>query len=812
MAEITALVTFHGPLQPIEPGPLAAGSLASHLDASARLLTQEERQAWIRAHLDALAQLSDRAGIDLSSLRSDAPVLALGPLPPAEQILHDEGRTPAGRGLRIEIAHAPEGSPSPERQQALRRAILAFLSGMPGWRAPLLVEARVDASAHSSDSLSSVEPIDLRLVPPSQLPLHVRRLGEIRLSADGHYWLAPARVSDDDSRLRVFAAQIYEAADIRVAPTRLFQDEHGGLRAAHRLPPNLSEERFPWTHPTTEESIIAGIAVDAFLWNADLGRYPFQFFAIDGHQAVRLHMAEPASTMSRIGRPGGRSIHAAAVPDELANLLHPAHHSIGLLRGTMEKASLADLGASVQRVLSIDDDLLRRLTDDLRLEDRAIGAAALATLQARRNAMGGLSFMQRLGQDFYERGTSPEHIRGIVLWRLATESFNALTGRRPMFGTVPIRARAEPATPTLRSPHEVPDDVAEAVLDLLKDGRYLERPVARGGTRLVYPIPGHPFLFKLERRAAEGIVQWRERHGGGAIPDWVLSRGFSYADRLNQRYAQMVVHMGPDRVYPERSFIVPECDVPGHLLSELDQASRARRYRLPILGSIQRVFPYIGMPGVLEYHVPYAERKIAQPPLPHQYKAALERWVLLRTPTPGLSRSPTAEFMAIHASSTAEQFLQRCVENESLRKEAGDYFVALLNRYCPATGESVDTAGEGNGCWYPDEQGRYRLAALDYLYPGDEPIVFDAPVSMTKFLRGEPLTISEKAGLLNAINFARGANFMAFQLGAPAELDLFPDELMKAHISSRFWDLFQMLHTIRFELRETHPDRPWGFF
>lgn len=812
MTGITALVTFAHRPDHSEAASAVHLRPAAHLDAPARVLTDAERQTWIRSHLDILAQLCNRAGLDLPTLRASAPVLALGPVSATEHTVANQPDTAASRAPHIVIAPADEVSLDPERQQALRSAILSLLRRMPTWRAPLIVDTRMDVPEllRAPAIASSTELIELSPVPRSDLPFSLRSLGEIRLAADGSQWLAPEHVGNDDSRLRVLAAQLYEATGIPVAATRLFEDEHGRLRAAHCLPANRTEDRLPWEDPATAASIIAGLAVDAYLWNTDLSRFPSRYFAVAERRAVRIAMNQPAEALGRIGRPGGRSIHASTIPDELASLLHPAKHSVTLLRALVERVSLADLGASVQRILRLDGELLRRLVTALQLDDPSVAATALATLEARRNAMGALSFLQRLGHGFYESGTSPEHIRGIVVWRLADESLGALAGRRPLFGAAPARAPSEPVTTTLRSPHEPDSAVLDAVLDLLKNRDYLQRPIARGGARLVYAIPGHGFLFKLERRAAEGLVRWRERYGKGAIPDWVVERGESYTQRLNQRYAQMVVHLGPERVYPERSFIVPECDVPGHLLSGLDHSSRDGFHRLPILGSIQRTFPYIGMPGVLEYHVPYAERQ-AESPFAHQYKAALERWVLLR-PAAGLTGSPSADFMSIHASSTAESFLQQCVDNESLRSEARDYFTALLNRYCRATGESVDTAGDGNGWWYPDNDGQYRLAALDYLYPGDEPILIEAPVAMAKFLRGEPLTLSEKAGLLNAINFARGANFMAFQLGAPAEIDLFPDELMKAHISHRFWDLFEMLRTIRFDRREAHPDRPWGFF
>jgi hypothetical protein len=792
--------------------------------AAATVLTGRRRAAWMEAHLAVLESLARQTGIGMPAIERDALVIAAGRISEAQAGVADAMLQAAiGQGWSVDVAAAPAnpGTLDPGQRRMLSAGLLSFLHSSAPPSTPLVIDCEMAVPPAPLPVVDDRVFELSRLQPEGGRPLFTT-LGGIGLDADGLRWAVQPFISNDDSRLQRFSAALYELAGIAVAPTRLFADDRGGLRAAWCVPPGLAQHKASWSSASARASYVDGLAVDAWTSNGSVrGRLYGHFGIVNGH-TLRLSMDQALCALAdRPHRCGnGPATDWAAMPDLLRWLLHPSIYEPGELAELMRKdISLEALGRSVRRVLAIGNDQLQALGERFPLDDAQRQQRTVALLAARRNFMGALPFLERLEGQYYEWGTSPLETRGQVVWRIVDEQMGALRGAPH---TAPARAAPRPlevpASPAV-SPHQPPSALIDTVRGLLADPEYLRHPVARGGVRLVYPIPGQPFLFKLNRRAAESLITWRLQHGGGRLPETVIDEGRRHAQRLNQRHGMMVHHLRPDWVYPEWSFVVPEAVVPDRILSGLDAAARRDAgHRLPVLGSIQALFPYVGMPDLLEYRVPYSERispaggiDHAPRPFANEYKAALVRWVLNGN-HPGLGSDDPVTFRNVHPWSTADRFIAQCVAEPPLMELATDFFRALIADYCPATGESIDLSGPKNAFWYLDRNGERKLALLDSLYPDDSPILASAPDHMEQFLRGEPLTISQKADLLNAINFARAANYIASRLAIRERIDLFPDEFMKARVSAQFNEIYEMLNRIPFHYAEPHPESPWGGF
>jgi hypothetical protein len=771
-------------------------------------LAGTQRSDWLRDRLGALSHLDAQATIGLQNLKQATLVMVASRLPPV-----DASASRPAFPVRVWIA-TPDRQPlDAATEQALKERLTAFLHRMGLSATPVLIDCEVDVGTPGSP-MDAHDAGLLRLdrMRPIEPPPGLGILGQLIEADDGRRWAVQPYVSEDNSRLQAFVAQLNRASGANALDVRLAAAPGGLIHAAMEIPDGLQVLPQPFADPAVRASFGDGIATDAWLKNFELYADPQRRIGKLAGHAVRM---STRAAMRTFGTPDwlGR-VHGESVVRDLHSRLRQEWDSpLQLLLD--EEITLDQVAGGIRRILRMSDDSIRELAGQYGLLHERGCREQVAHLIARRDVLATLSFLDRTDLDFYEDGTSPQDVRGIVVSRMMHDEIRR--GRPVLKPTLQPIAPSRPRNTSV--PH-VPDDaVIHAALRLLRDPDFLSAPMSRGGVRWVYPIPGHPFVVKFSRRGAESVVRWREQFGGGAFPDSALAEGERHARRLNERYGRMVEHLGEDVVYAEHAMIVPDVAVPSQLLTGLagESYTLGQTTTLPILATIQSVFPHIDAPGTLQCRFPYSEWNPALPDFgasaipEYGYWIALKEWVLnLRGPMS--DRSPLSCLMQVHPRSTADVFLHQCYQEPALYQLAKRLWTDLIGGYCASTGESADTSGPENALWYLDEHGERRLALLDFLYPDDCPILLEADPIMRRFLRGEPLLMHEKTNLLNAVNFARGANFMASALSIEERVDLFPDPLLKAEIAERADALFALFNTLPVVKLQPHPDKPWGVY
>jgi hypothetical protein len=769
-------------------------------------LSGQQRQDWLKDRDLSLRALCGQTMVGWQTLERTALVLVSSGLP------SDGGGAgePAGRAPGVLFAATTQGGRilRGEQLQAVRRALLAFLRRNDLLNAPALIECEVDLPA---DGHEDEEPLALRDVPLLDLdgvrPVeavdarHV--LGTLVEAPNGRRWAVQPYVSEDNSRLQVFAALLANLSGVETLEMRLAAVRGGLIHAAMEVPDGLEVLLKPLDDPLLRGTAGNGIVTDAWLRNFVLYERPDRGIGrLDG-RPMRMHSYEALQFRDWLPQD---------VVLTLQNLLNLQERSPFRPRSVYD-TSLEQVAGNIRGILRVSDDVISELAERYGSFDARSRGKQVFQLIARRDVLGTLSFLDRTNQSFYEDGTAPRDIRGATVARIVGDEITNVRRETPQ------RVRVAPARARDHSGPRVPDAaVIDAVQRLVRDPEFLRAPMSRGGVRWVYPIPGHPFVFKFSRRGAEAVARWKQLFGEGRFPDSAMAEGEQYARKLNERTLLMVDHLGDDLVYAEHAMIIPDVQLPSTLLTGLEEHFVAGpMMTLPLLGTIQSIFPHIDAPGNLQCRFPYSEWNPAEPDRGAStmdqkcYFYGLYEWVL-NQPLPYVGMTPIERIMRIHPRSTADVFLAECAEDPAMRALAKRFWTDLIARYCASTGESADTSGPENALWYLNAQGERKLALVDFLYPDDAPILLLADGLMRRFLRGEPLTVLEKAHLLNAINFARGANFMASQLEIKQRIDLFPDDWTKQQIWTRSADVFELLNTIRFERLQPRPDSPWGIY
>jgi hypothetical protein len=772
-------------------------------------LTGRQREAWLEERVHALFDVASGM-VDSQTLARTALVVVASRLPAGAIAPETDG----GPRTTLTIATADRDVLHGERESAIRQALLAFLRNNALLNSPVLIDCEVDDDrAVPGQALSGDRPM-LRLDRMKRVEATGRldRLGDLFEAPDGRRWALRPYVSEDASRREVLAANLSSLSGAEVLEMRLAAAPGGLIHVAVEAPGTLEILDHPLEDAAVRASFANGIATDA--WLVNLGAYYTPTLGIGklGDRAMRM---DTQMAMAAFGRPpwngftGGES-----VVRDLYHRLAPISRS-PFERLLAEEITLPQVADNIRGILRVSDDVIRELAGDYGLLDSIGRREQIANLIARRDVLGTLSFLDRVGLPFYEDGTAPDQIRGKVVSNIVRgEIRDGQPVATPRLKPVSPSRRGDPSKP------RIPDAaVIDAVQRLVRDPEFIKAPMSRGGVRWVYPIPGHPFVFKLSRRGAEAVVRWRQQYGGGEFPDWALAEGQRYAQRLNERHLRMVDHLGSDVVYAEHAMVIPDVDLPVALLTDLEEHFvSGRTMTVPILGTIQSLFTYIEAPNALQCRFPYAEWNGTLPDFgaaaiePKWYWAGLHEWVLNLPWSPPSNVKPIDRLLLTQPRSTAAAFLRQCDREPALHDLATRFWTDLIGSYCSSTGESADTSGPDNAFWYLNDNGERGLALVDFLYPDDAPILLEVDGIMRRFLYGEPLTLLEKAHLLNAINFARGANFMASELGIEQRIDLFPDNALKHTISERSDDVFRLLNSIRFEKPQPHPDKPWGIY
>jgi hypothetical protein len=786
-------------------------------------LVGADRAAWLRHRLAALNELGQQSAVSPQKLSHATLVMVASRLPPvqtpAAAPAPDCGSEPLGRSTSLWI-HAPgAGALDAEKTRALRAQLAAFLHRTGLQDTPVLLDCEIAADRPDGADDAGLLRLDRMrpVVPTAGLGI----LGDLLQDPDGRIWAMQPYVSQDDSRAQAFAAQLNRACGAKALDVRLAAAPGGLVYAAMEVPPGLRVLPRPLRDAAMRASLADDIAADAWLANVSVYGDPQRRIGQLDARAVR--MSTPR-VMETFGTPQCRGmVHGEAVVRELflllrsGDVLHPLRPSDGadLRRLFDQEITLAQLAGGIRRVLRVNDDTIRELAGRYGMLEPRGRREQVAHLIARRDVLATLSFLDRTDLDFYEDGTSPHDTRGIVVSRIVADEIAA----RRIIEKPALRPVAPRRLRDASVPHLPDAAVIDTALRLARDPDFLRAPMSRGFVRWVYRIPGHPFVFKFSRRGAEAVLRWRELFSGGVFPEAALAEGVRHAERLNQRYGRMVEHLGADLVYAEHAMVIPDVAIPSELLTGLaaEPYALGPTTTLPILAAIQSVFPYIDAPGTLQCRFPYSEWNPTLPDFgasaidPRRYGASLDEWVLNLRP-PSDQRPPIERLMQVHPRSTADVFLAQCRKEPALHALARRFWTDLIGSYCPSTGESADTSGPENALWYLDEHGERRLALVDFLYPDDCPILLDADPIMRRFLRGEPLVMQDRSKLLNAVNFARGANFMASALDIDARIDLFPDRLLKDQISARAQDVFRLFNTMPIIRLQPHPDQPWGVY
>jgi hypothetical protein len=803
----TALRSFAQPSPVIVFALYTPNADALRLDANcARPEAQEDtsRLSQLDRHR-ALRSLTSQAQLAAPSILSTCLALEAGPIRPRRD-------TPAPPQSRIWIAPSGRRLTASEVGE-LEAAIRGFLAEQGRLDAPAVVEIDVPA-AHAPAPDAALQVLhyqDLERVAGGG-PLE--SLGEIFADGAGQRWLVQYG-TNDDSHNRLLAADLCRQAGVAV-PTML--PVKGLLNAVHtalHLPAALQPGMQALTDAGSRRSFLKGIAVDAWLRLNGARLQPAASVGVLHGEAYRLNFLGALGKFGLRGGPPERLESAGldTAVHELDYLLYaaPGDHPT-LHRMLSEEISLQDLADGIRKVLRVDNGAIEAAAARYPLCDPMAQGRRQAVLAARRDFLGSLTFLGRIGRSFYEPGAAPADTRGPAVRRLTLDAIDELVRPPPRALTAP--AAHGTSTRLQRSAHHPDERLAQTVRQLLRDPDYLAHPVASGGERHVYPIPGTPYLFKLNHCCAGHLVRWRAYVGVDDTPEWVVQRARQHVARQNIRHAELVHAFSDQGIepHPELSIVVDDVPVPTRLISGLGAAEpKDAVLRLPVLGSIQRIFPNAGNPDALSFTVPYAEYGVEPLPEDHRYHEALQRWVL-NVPVLGGS-DPWELFRHLHPASTAIDLLLPCRDDDELTQLAQRFFSTLIQRYCPATGQPIDFVGKGNDCWYRAADGRIKLALLDSLFPVDVPILRRAEPAMRRWLAGSPLPSYQRLNLLNAINFAGGVNFMASNLQLRDRIDLFPDAVLKQRIAQHSTPLLVFLSASQpTAARHPNPDKPWGRF
>ncbi len=280
--------------------------------------------------------------------------------------------------------------------------------------------------------------------------------------------------------------------------------------------------------------------------------------------------------------------------------------------------------------------------------------------------------------------------------------------------------------------------------------KYQPRYLGEGGGHIVYEIPKYPnVVVKAHKPALEKVRQYMETQNIAApdatIRDWMQARLRNESARLDE----LRTFFPEETFLQQRSFFM---EVP---LPEPHDAAGVRPWsETPKSGwtiaRVQEKMPEEAHAG-FSLTVGYAERKRRDEPLTEEVYWQLTNKVLSN------DVCTEWEVRRLHPS-LGKAFDAWKTHPESVQQVA--LFIKSAIRYANATGNTLDTAGEGNIQFFTTKQGQDTFLLLD-AFEENSDVLGIGLRALADFRNGRVLDKQYSSGLLNALNFVRGMNALA---------------------------------------------------